>query len=304
MKTHDDSNKILHKMNALCILLIKRFGGVLPDKLFIKLIYRLKMHQKLDLNNPKSYTEKLQWLKLYDHNPLYNTLVDKCDVKIWAKEKIGAQYIIPSIGVWNSVDAIDWENLPDKFVIKTTFGGGGDGVFICKNKDSFDRVKTIRGLRKAYRTDPYKRLREWPYKNIPRRIIAEEYLEDVSGDLADYKFYCFDGVPKVLLIATNRFTDHNFDYFDMNFEKLPISSAMGGNNGKNRIEKPVCLEKMIDIAGILSEGFPHVRVDLYCCNGRIYFGEMTFYDSSGYDDLNSEEWNLRFGSWLTLPRSC
>lgn len=152
------------------------------------------------------------------------------------------------------------------------------------------------------KTDPYKRVREWPYKNVPRRIIAEQYLDDKTGDLADYKFYCFGGEPKVMLLATNRYTTHNFDFFDMDFNKLPIVSAMGGNNTNLSVIQPDCFVEMKEIAQKLSSGLPHVRVDLYCCNGKIYFGEMTLYDASGFDNMNSEEWNARFGSWITLPK--
>lgn len=292
---------INRKINALCRRLIKRFGGLLSDKAYIKATYRLWMHQKLDLSNPRSFTEKLQWLKLYDHNPLYTSLVDKFEVKKWVSEKIGEKYVIPTIGVWNSLEDITWENLPNQFVLKTTFGGGSDGVFICNDKKKVDKDVVMQKMGQSMKTNPYKRVREWPYKNVPLRLIAEQYLEDKSGDLADYKFYCFDGVPKVLLMATNRYTAHNFDYFDMDFNRLSIVSAMGGNNLSLSAEKPACFDEMKEIAHKLSDGFPHVRVDLYCCNGHVYFGEMTLYDSSGFDNLNSEEWNMRFGSWIKLP---
>lgn len=294
--------KILsHKINVLLRILLNKFGGILSDKCFVKAIYRLRMHKKLDLSNPQSFTEKLQWLKLYDHNPLYSTLVDKYEVKVWVANRIGNKYVIPTIGVWNSLEAISWNSLPNQFVLKTTFGGGGDGIFICNNKTAIDRSIVKAKLEKSMRTDPYRRLREWPYKNVSRRLIAEQYLEDKSGDLADYKFYCFGGEPKVLLLATNRYTSHNFDYYDMDFNHLSITSAMGTNNPSLGDCKPDCFDEMKEIARKLSRGLPHVRVDLYCCNGQIFFGEMTLYDSSGLDNLNSEEWNMRFGSWIQLP---
>ena len=292
---------IKRKINTLCKIILKHFGGILSDKSFIKVTYRLRMHQKLNLDNPQSFTEKLQWLKLYDHNPLYTTLVDKYAVKDWVAEKIGEKYVIPTIGVWDSLEDISWDSLPNQFVLKTTFGGGSDGVFICKDKLSTSQAIMMEKLKKSMKTDPYKRLREWPYKGVPRRLIAEQYLDDKSGDLADYKFYCFGGEPKVLLLATNRYTSHNFDYFDMNYNKLSIVSTLGKNNPNLSKKKLECFDEMKEIASVLSAGFPHIRVDLYYCNGQIYFGEMTLYDSSGLDNLNSEEWNARFGSWIQLP---
>lgn len=294
-------NKMKYTINAICKKLLKKYGGFLSDETYIKLSYRIWMHQHLNLDNPQSFTEKLQWLKLYDHNPLYTKLVDKYEVKKWAAERIGNQYIIPTIGVWNSFESINWDSLPNQFVLKTTFGGGSDGVVICKDKSMASRDKIARIIARSMQTNPYKRLREWPYKDVPRRLIVEQFLEDKSGDLADYKFYCFGGEPKVLLLATNRYTSHNFDYFDMDFKKLPIVSAMGGNNPNLTVEKPQFFDEMKEIARKLSKNLPHVRVDLYCCNGHVYFGEMTLYDSSGLDNLNSEEWNARFGAWITLP---
>ena len=285
----------------LGIVILKICGKWLPDKLYVKLMFRLQMGYKLDLKNPQRFTEKLQWLKLYDHNPLYTILVDKFEVKKWVAKCIGDEYIIPTFGVWDSIESVDWNSLPNQFVLKTTFGGGSDGVCICDNKCVLDKKAVTKKLKRSMRTDPYRRLREWPYKNVPRRLIAEQYLIDKSGDLADYKFYCFGGEPKVLLLATNRYTSHNFDYFDMEFNKLPIVSAMGSNNLNLSITRPPCFDRMKEIACKLSKGLPHVRVDLYCCNGKVYFGEMTLYNSSGLDDMNSEEWNMRFGSWISLP---
>lgn len=291
------------KFNTLFRILLMRYGSILPDKVFTKALYRVRMHKKLNLESPKSFTEKLQWLKLFDHNPLYTLLVDKYEVKQWVADRIGEQYIIPTIGVWNSVESIDWNLLPNQFVLKTTFGGGSDGVYICNDKRSVNSLEVKTKLLKSMSTDPYRRFREWPYKNVPRRLIAEQYLEDKSGDLADYKFYCFGGEPKVLLLATNRYTTHNFDYFDMDFKRLDIVSALGGNNPNLSIEKPASFNEMKEIAALLSKNLPHVRVDLYCCNGHVYFGEMTLYDSSGFDNLNSEEWNMIFGSWIDLSLS-
>lgn len=283
-------------------LFLKFCGGLLNDKQYYKLQYFVMLGKFPNIDNPSLYTEKLQWLKLNDHNPLYTKVVDKYEVKEVIAKLIGEKYIIPTLGVWDNPEDVSFDSLPDKFVLKTTFGGGSDGVFICKDKTQLDIKNTIENLRKSYNTDPFKRAREWPYKNVPRRIIAEQYMEDDSGELRDYKFYCFNGEPKVMLLASNRFTAHNFNYFDMDFNILPITSAMGAQSNST-MEKPSCFEEMKEIASKLSKGFPHVRVDLYSCDGNVYFGELTLYDSSGYDDLNSEEWNQRFGDWITLPNT-
>lgn len=293
-------NLLRHNKGGFVAQIIRRLGFMFSDETYIKLLYKYQMGHRIDFETPKYYTEKIQWLKLYDRREEYSKIVDKYEVKKIVAELVGKDVIIPTLGVWDRIDDIDWKSLPDKFVIKTTFGGGSDGVFICHNKKELDVNRINKSLTKSMKTNPYKRLREWPYKNVPKRIIAEELLEEKTGDLRDYKFYCFNGEPKVLLIASNRYTSHNFDYFDMDFNKLPIKSAMGPNNPKVT-DKPICFERMKDIAKRLSANYPHIRIDLYECNNRVYFGEMTLYDSSGFDNLSSDEWNLKFGSWITLP---
>ena len=297
---------------ALCYLIeSSHLFDNMDDEKYLKMIWRIKFGYKLDLDNPRTFTEKLQWLKLYDRKPEYSNLVDKYEVKKIIADKIGEKYIIPTLGVWDSVDEIDWENLPQQFVLKTTHGSDSGGVVICKNKDEFDREAAIKKLRKSMKSDVYIIMREWPYKNIQKRILAESYLTDKhgadnqsfvndEGQLKDYKFYCFGGVPKFMLIASNRFTTHNFNYYDMEFNKLPLTSAVGSQADVD-FEKPEQFDEMKEIATILSQGFAHIRVDLYCSGGKVYFGELTFYDSSGYDDFSSEEWNKQCGDWIMLP---
>lgn len=276
------------------------FGRFLNDKNYFRLQYFVILGRFPNIDNPILFTEKLQWLKLYDHNPVYTKIVDKYEVKNIISKIIGDKYLIPTLGVWNSPEEIDFDSLPNQFVLKTTFGGGGDGIVICRDKSRLNIDETIKKLKKSFNTDPYIRAREWPYKNVPRRIIAEQYMEDDSGELRDYKFYCFNGVPKVMLVASNRFTNHNFNYFDMDFNVLPITSAMGAQSDV-KMERPEGFEEMKEVATKLSRNFAHVRVDLYSSGGKVLFGELTLYDSSGYDDLNSKEWNKRFGDWITLP---
>ena len=294
--------RYLKKPSLIIQGLLVKFNYMFPDRIYLKLLYRLKLGRKLDLKNPKRFTEKLQWLKLYDRKPNYPKLVDKAEVKDYVAGIIGDEYIIPTLGVWNHPEDIDWDNLPDRFILKTTHGGGGSGVVICNDKSQFDKKMAIDKLNRSMKQDIYATLREWPYKDIPHRVIAEQLLEKDSqyDDIPDYKFYCFNGIPKVVLIATNRFTDHNFNYYDMEFNKLNITSS-AGRNAAIVFSKPSRFEEMKEIALKLSQGFAHIRVDLYYSNNKIYFGELTFYDSSGFDNLSSDSVDLEWGSWIKLP---
>lgn len=292
----------IQQPSLIMLGLLTRLNILFPDTLYLKLLYRLKLGRKLDLNNPKRFTEKLQWLKLYDRKPLYTKLVDKAEVKKYIADIIGDEYVIPTLGVWNSPEDIDWDSLPNRFILKTTHGGGGSGVVICNDKRQLDRKKACEKLNRSMNSNIYATLREWPYKDVPHRIIAEQLLDKDPqyDDVPDYKFYCFNGVPKVLLIATNRFTDHNFNYYDMEFKKLNITSS-AGNNAATEFSKPLHFEEMKSVASKLSQGFSHMRVDLYYSNNRIYFGELTFYDSSGFDNLSSDNLDLEWGDWIKLP---
>ncbi len=288
--------------DEFAVSVLQHCGAWLPDRTFLKWLYRLKLGRKLDLDHPKRYTEKLQWLKLYDRKPEYATMVDKVAVKEYVANIIGKEYVIPTLGVWEKPEEIDWDCLPDKFVLKTAHGGGGTSVLICDDKSHFDKRDAIRKLNAHMKDNVYKKYREWPYKHVPHRVLAEQLLEKDCNynDIPDFKFYCFDGKPKVVLMATNRFTSHNFNYYDMDFKQLPIHSAVGGKTDVN-YECPTKFDEMIDVSRKLSQGFAHIRVDLYCINNKIYFGELTFFDSSGYDNLNSDFVDLEWGSWISLP---
>lgn len=291
---------LLNDQKSFELKILSAFFEWLPDRIYVLLRYRAMMGRPLNLSSPQRFTEKLQWLKLYYRIPLLTTCVDKCEAKKYAASIIGNNHIIPTLGVWDNFEDIDFDSLPNQFVLKTTNGGGGGGVVICKDKNAFDKDKAMITLTKSLKSDIYKSLREWPYKNVNKRIIAEEYKEDKNGELRDYKFFCFNGQAKVMLVASNRFTTHNFNYMDMDFNPLPIISKDGLPNESN-LDKPQNFEKMKEIVQKLCAPFPHVRVDVYSCNGEVYFGELTFFDSSGYDNLNSDYWDLEFGSWLTLP---
>lgn len=285
----------------IAIPLLTRYGGFIPEKPFLKMLYRLKMGHPLNLNNPESFTEKLQWLKLYDRNPQHTALVDKDAVKAIVADKIGAEHVIPTLGKWDSVESIDWGSLPDKFVLKTTHGGGGGGVVICKDKSKLDKAKAKATLNRSMKIDLYPRLREWPYKNVPKRIIAEEFI-DGGEELKDYKFYCFNGEVKYVLVVQGRFGKQKcYDYFDLNWNHLDFCDT-NAINAPQLPKKPENFDKMVEIAKNLSQDIPHVRIDLYNVDGKIYFGEYTFFDASGFARYNPPETDLLLGKHLMLPK--
>lgn len=288
--------------------LMRRSGLLykLSDKSAISIEYQANMGGGINWKSPKTYNEKLQWLKLYDRNPLYTILVDKYLVKDWVANHCtqGTEILIKTLGRWNSFDEIDFTSLPDRFVLKTNHGSGNTAVVICRDKSIFNKDDAKQKLESSLMQDVYKVSREWPYKNVKRCIIAEEYMEDKkTGELRDYKFFCFDGEPKALFVASGRQNHEEpfFDFYDIDFNHLDLRCPHPQSD--TPIEKPETFEVMKDIARQLSKGFPHVRVDLYEINGKPYFGEMTFYHWEGLMPFYPEEWNYRFGEWLILPES-
>ena len=288
---------------TLLATIITTFFKWLPDKVYLKIVFKLKTGLSLNLKNPQTYTEKLNWLKLNDIHPEYTQLVDKYSVKEFVQERLKSEEnIIKTLGVWNNFDEIDFSMLPNKFVLKTNNGGGNTSVVICKDKSKFNiedaRKKLILkdGLQHFYWS------REYPYYNVKPCIFAEEYIEAPDGELSDYKFFCFNGVPKFLFVATERQKegeDVKFDFYDTKFTHLPIKN--GHDNAAVPPQKPINFYKMLEIAATLSAGFPHVRVDLYNLNGKIYFGEYTFFHFAGFVPMKPEEWDSKFGEYLQLP---
>lgn len=275
---------------------------IIPDKPYLKILYKGYVGKKLNLDSPKSYNEKLQWLKLFDRDSKYTKLVDKYEVKKYVSSVIGNQYIIPTLGVWDSFDDIDFASLPDRFVLKCTHDSGG--VVICKDKSTFDKVKAKRIIQSSLKKNFFYEGREWPYKNVKPRVIAEKYMEDPdSGELPDYKFFCFDGVVKALFIATDRQKkdeDTKFDFFDAEYNHLEFTN--GHPMAKETPAKPKCFEEMKELAALLSKGIPQVRVDFYEVNGEVLFGELTFSHWSGLTPFVPEKWDNIFGSWINLPQ--
>lgn len=271
----------------------------MEDEQYLKIAYWVRMGKRLNLDNPRTYSEKLQWLKLHDRNPLYTKYVDKYEVKKLVAEKIGIEYIIPTIGVWDKADDVDISSLPDRFVLKCTHDSGG--LVICKDKKRFDVNAAKKKLAKCLKHSFYWGMREWPYKGVKPRIIAEKYMEDETGELRDYKFFCFDGEVKALFIATDRTKkeETKFDFFDANFKHLPFTN--GHPNAEIQPAKPVCFDEMKSLAAKLSCGIPQVRIDFYEIEGKVYFGEMTFFHWSGMTPFVPEEWDYKFGSWIKKP---
>ena len=255
----------------------------------------------MDWNDPKTYNEKLQWLKVYYRRKDFSEMVDKLAAKEYVAKKIGYDYIIPSIAVYNSVEEIDFSKLPDKFVLKCTHDSGG--LVVCSDKSKLDENLVKRKLEKALKASYVVQNREYPYADVPHKIIAETFMEESEfGELRDFKFYCFDGRPQYILVVSGRQKKQKkFDYFDMDWNHLPVYDE-GCPNNDIRPQKPKNFEGMIDIAKKLSKGIPHVRVDLYNINGKIYFGEFTFFDGSGINVYVPREYDAIFGKFISLPR--
>ncbi len=278
----------------------KEIKKIIPDSIYLKYLFKKYMGRDLDLRHPKTFNEKLQWLKLYDHNPEYIKMVDKYEVKYIVADKIGEKYIIPTLGVWNKFEDIDFDDLPDKFVLKCTHDSGG--VCICKDKKTFDYIETKKKLKQSLKNNFYYMSREWPYKYVPHRIIAEEYIETETGNLDDYKLFCFDGVVDNINVVRGRATGNpKFYHFDKEWNLCRFNRLTRSLPEGYKEEKPLFIDEMIRIAEILSQGVRHVRIDLYENKGHIYFGEYTLYNLSGYETGFDEYSDGYLGSLIHLP---
>lgn len=272
----------------------------MPDDLYIKLIYRANIRNKLNLENPITFNEKLQWLKINDRNTLYTKLADKYEVREYVKERIGEEYLIPLLGIYDNFDDIDFDSLPTQFVLKTTHDSGG--VVICKDKSKFEIKKARQKINKSLDRNYYYTGREWQYKNIKPRIICEKYMIDENDNiLKDYKFYCFNGEIKCILVVSEREKNTKLDFFDENFKIMPFNK-FGYENSNSDINKPENLEEMMNIVRALSKGMIHVRIDLYEDKGKIFFGEFTFHDFSGIKKFEPEQYDELFGNWIDLSK--
>ena len=306
----EEKNKVSYKIKRIFWYIINKpiviirmawdyFAAILPAEFFLKVRFRLRVGYWPNLKSPKSYNEKVQWLKLHDIREEYTKMVDKIDAKDYVASKVGSKYVIPTLGTWNSTDGIDWNSLPNQFVIKSTNDSGG--VVVCKDKTTFDVKDAILVLQNQGGRDYSRISKEYPYKNVPHRFIAEEYMEDESGfELKDYKIFCSYGKPLFLFVATGRQQhDTRFDFYDTDFNHLPLLN--GHPNADVWPAKPENFEEMLEVAAKLSEGIPQIRVDLYNINGKIYFGELTFFHWSGMVPFEPREWDYKFGEMITLP---
>lgn len=278
-----------------------KFSKHLSDRLFIECTWRTKMPYKLNLDDPKTFNEKLQWLKLYNRRPEYTIMVDKYSVKKYVADIIGEEYVIPNLGVWDKVEDIEWDKLPNQFVLKCTHDSGG--IVICRDKSKLDKKAAIETLRNSLTYDYYKAGREWPYRDVNRRIIAEKYIhpDKEEDDLLDYKFFCFSGKLKFFKVDYNRFVDHHANYYTLDGELLDFEEDDYPRDEKIKFIRPCNFDKMISLVKELSKDIPFVRVDLYNLNGQIYFGELTFYPASGWGLINPLVWDIKIGEYLKLP---
>lgn len=271
-----------------------------PDELQIRWYYRLAMGRKLDLDNPKTMNEKIQWLKLHLRKPEMTTLVDKIKVKEVISRKIGSEYVVPLLGQWERFDDIDFDKLPQQFVLKTSHSGGNKAVVIVPDKAKIDKKKIRATLERSLRKDDiYRTYREWPYKDVQKRIFAEAFL---GNDLVDYKFYCFCGEPEYVLACIDRQKGSTkYYYFDKSWKLCRINKWGIEAPSGFTLPKPDNLEKMFQLASLLSKGFPFIRIDFFCVEGEIYFSECTFFPNSGYDVERTPEADLMFGNKIVLP---
>lgn len=287
-------------------LAIINFLGFIPDRLYSSIKYFKAVRRFPNLRNPKLFCEKILWLKLYDRNPFYSKLVDKYEVKKYISSTIGSEYIIPTIGVWDNEKDIDFNLLPDQFVLKCTHDSGR--VIICKDKNKLNIDNIRKELRYSLKRNFYKVTREWPYKDVPRKIIAEQYMIDnKSSELTDYKFFCFNGKPLYCQVIQNRSTDETIDFFDMLWNRIDgLIGLIGLNaslrNSNTKIDKPETFEEMKIVAESLSKNIPFVRIDLYNINNKVYFSEFTFYPASGNGIFMPFEWNKMLGDYIDLPK--
>ena len=273
---------------------------ILSDRSFIKRIYRIRMGKEINLRNPKTFTEKCNWLKLYDRRPEYTIMVDKYAARQYVSEKIGEHYLVPLLGVWDHAEDIDFSALPQKFVLKCNHNSD---VTICTNKARLD-IETVKNkLEIQLQDDYYKHKREWPYKNIKRKIICEKFMEN-SGDqeLVDYKIFCFNGSPRFVMVNSNRFGEGGVkvDMYDMDWNHMDMQDGHYPMAG-DVFNKPDCFDEIVALSKKLSENIPFIRVDFNYWDNKLYFGELTFYHSAGLESFEPQKWDEVLGDWLVLP---
>lgn len=277
--------KLIHKL------------AFLPDKLYLKLVFRIKTGRKLNLKNPTGFNEKQNWLKLYDKHPEYTRLVDKLAVRDHISQELGAEYLFPLLGHWESYEEIDFSKLPKRFVLKCNHDSGS--VKVITDKDQMDHEELKQFFTNRLKMNSFHFGREYPYKNVKPCILAEQYMESTNGSgINDYKFFCFDGVPQMMFVATERSTDVKFDFYDMDFRHLDLYNLHP--NSEHEILKPQAFEEMKELCRKLTKGMKFVRLDLYEIDGKVYFGEYTFFHGGGFHLFSPEKWEQYLGDLIQL----
>ena len=280
--------------------IFKKATRLLPDKLYIAIKFKMSFGRFPNLKNPETFNEKPQWLKLYNRKPEYTRMVDKYEAKKYVADIIGEEYIIPTLGVWDKFDDIDFDNLPDQFVLKCTHDSGG--LVICRDKSKLDVAAAKKKIEKCLKTNYYWHSREWPYKNVKPRIIAEQYLRDDSGrDVNDYKVFNFNGEPHLIQVDFDRFIDHKKNIYTTDWNLCDFSFNYPAHP-EIEIPKPTMLKEMLELSKKLSAGEPYMRTDFYCVGNKIYFGELTFFPASGYGAFDPDGVDYELGDKIVLPK--
>ena len=271
----------------------------MPDDMYLRCQYWAHMKRKLNLKDPKTFNEKLQWLKLYDRKPIYTTMVDKYAVKKYVADLIGGEYIIPTLGVWDSFDQIDFDSLPDQFVLKCTHDSGG--LVICRDKSKLDKAAAKRKIEASLKQNYYWNGREWPYKDVKPQIIAEKYMQDGQTQvLPVYKVFNFGGEPKLIqAIQNDKTPQETIDYFDSDWNRLDLRQNFP--NSEVPLNKPAQLQEILSLSRTLCGILPFIRTDFYTINGKVYFSEFTFYSDCGFAAFHPQQWDRTLGEWIKLP---
>lgn len=278
--------------------LLNDIAGILPDKLYLSLRYCMHFHRFPNWDAPVTYNEKLLWLKLYDRDPSYHRMVEKQEVKQYVAERIGEEYAIATLAIWNRAEDIDFDALPEQFVLKCTHDSGS--VVVCADSAALDREAAREVMRKGLSVDYYRKYREWPYKDIPRRIIAEEFLTGENGGVPnDYKVMCFDGEPKLIILHRDRYGSHTMDFYDTDWNRTEIT-RVGQARAAQDAPRPELLEEMLRLSRILAKDIPHLRVDWYITEGKLKLGELTFFNASGFGPFKNTEDDRLLGSWIPI----